>query len=55
MITAKPNLVMFGKGMGFKVEPLPGAKDDSAVRLAVFILEDALSVWTNLGKHSLFV
>ena len=23
--------------------------------LAVFILEDALSVWTNLGKHSLFV
>ena len=22
--------------------------------LAVFILEDALSVWTNLGKHSLF-
>ena len=22
---------------------------------AVFILEDALSVWTNLGKHSLFV
>ena len=25
------------------------------VLLAVFILEDALSVWTNLGKHSLFV
>ena len=25
------------------------------VALAVFILEDALSVWTNLGKHSLFV
>ena len=24
-------------------------------RMAVFILEDALSVWTNLGKHSLFV
>ena len=24
-------------------------------RLAVFILEDALSVWTNLGKHLLFV
>lgn len=24
-------------------------------RLTVFILEDALSVWTNLGKHSLFV
>ena len=23
--------------------------------MAVFILEDALSVWTNLGKHSLFV
>ena len=23
--------------------------------LTVFILEDALSVWTNLGKHSLFV
>ena len=23
--------------------------------LAVFILEDALSAWTNLGKHSLFV
>ena len=23
--------------------------------LAVFILEDALSVWANLGKHSLFV
>ena len=22
--------------------------------MAVFILEDALSVWTNLGKHSLF-
>ena len=25
------------------------------VRLAVLVLEDALSVWTNLGKHSLFV
>ena len=25
------------------------------VTLAVFILEDELSVWTNLGKHSLFV
>ena len=25
------------------------------VRLTVFILEDALSVWTNLGKHALFV
>ena len=25
------------------------------MRLAVFILQDALSVWTNLGKHSLFV
>ena len=24
-------------------------------KMAVFILEDALSVWTNLGKHSLFV
>ena len=24
-------------------------------RMAVFILEDALCVWTNLGKHSLFV
>ena len=24
-------------------------------KLAVFILEDALSVWTNLRKHSLFV
>ena len=24
-------------------------------QLAVFILEDALCVWTNLGKHSLFV
>ena len=24
-------------------------------RIAVFILEDALSVWKNLGKHSLFV
>ena len=23
--------------------------------MAVFILEDALSVWTNLGKHLLFV
>ena len=23
--------------------------------MAVFILEDALCVWTNLGKHSLFV
>ena len=23
--------------------------------MAVFILQDALSVWTNLGKHSLFV
>ena len=23
--------------------------------MAVFMLEDALSVWTNLGKHSLFV
>ena len=23
--------------------------------MAVFILEEALSVWTNLGKHSLFV
>ena len=23
--------------------------------MAVFIVEDALSVWTNLGKHSLFV
>ena len=23
--------------------------------LAVFILEDAFSFWTNLGKHSLFV
>ena len=23
--------------------------------MAFFILEDALSVWTNLGKHSLFV
>ena len=23
--------------------------------LAIFILEDALSVWTNLSKHSLFV
>ena len=23
--------------------------------MAVFIIEDALSVWTNLGKHSLFV
>ena len=25
------------------------------VPMAVFILEDALSVWTNLGKHLLFV
>ena len=25
------------------------------MELAVFILEDALSVWTNLGKHLLFV
>ena len=24
-------------------------------KMAVFILEDALCVWTNLGKHSLFV
>ena len=24
-------------------------------KMAVFILEDALSVWTNLGKHSLFI
>ena len=23
--------------------------------MAAFILEDALCVWTNLGKHSLFV
>ena len=23
--------------------------------MAIFILEDALCVWTNLGKHSLFV
>ena len=23
--------------------------------LSVFMLQDALSVWTNLGKHSLFV
>ena len=23
--------------------------------MAVFIIEDALCVWTNLGKHSLFV
>ena len=23
--------------------------------MAVFLLEDALSVWTNLGKHLLFV
>ena len=26
-----------------------------ALRLTVFILEDALSVWTNLGKHVLFI
>ena len=32
-------------------------KVNSALKLilAVFILEDALCVWTNLGKHSLFV
>ena len=24
-------------------------------KMAVFVLDDALSVWTNLGKHSLFV
>ena len=28
---------------------------DSQDSLAVFILEDALSVWMNLGKHLLFV
>lgn len=25
------------------------------VTLAIFLLEDALSIWTNLGKHPLFV
>ena len=26
-----------------------------SITMAVFILDDALSVWTNLGKHLLFV
>ena len=30
-------------------------RQNTFLSLAVSILEDALSVWTNLGKHSLFV
>ena len=42
------------------MDELNQALDNSKVslfvsRLAVFILEDALSVWTNLGKHQLLV
>ena len=33
----------------------PISKACCCERLAVFILEEALCVWTNLGKHSLFV
>ena len=31
------------------------APSQATKEMAVFILEDALSVWTNLGKHLLFV
>ena len=34
---------------------LEGIEKINTEKMAVFILEDALCVWTNLGKHSLFV